>query len=646
VQRRTGHWLSASLSSFLIPLSSPTLRQSLRDLGRLARLFRGEWPTLGRAGALSLVSAALGLAVPLVVAALFDHAYPAGNVSLLGLLVAGLLAAKAGEGVVQNLYRFTAFAARVRMRDLARLALFNHVLHLPARVIERRRTGEIAARFQDVRDVLDTGADAALTAMSGGIFLLVVPPVLFLLDPRLALVALVSVPLTALVTAGLGTVANRHWSRTFDAYDEWSAFRVEAIREARTFQSMGCEAALYRRARTHVAAAHAGTVQATQVWFVCNGANALLRAANLAALTYVGWRFVMSGSLSLGAYVAFQAYAALLLAPLAALIDAGGALQKAAVSLARVFSLADEPTDADPAAALLAAPSATAHSPLPAGSELATGSPSATLTGHLRLRRLRFRYAPDAPAISLPDLDLAPSEAVALVGPSGCGKTTLLRLLARIEAPDAGTLSAETLSADGTRSWRPVSTIAPAAWRRQIAACWQEPGLLSSSVRDNLLVATEGVAARPVTDDDLRAVLDTCALSTRLDALAAEHRASGGPYAVGLDARLTEGAGALSAGERQRLALARTLLRVRLASVPIRLVLLDEVTANLDDATAHTVLSCILDELRAAESPPAILLVSHQAEHAALADCTVRLSAPLAAGGDGQAGLVPHVSPS
>ncbi len=569
-------------------------------------------------------------------AALFDHAYPAGNVSLLGLLVAGLLAAKAGEGVVQNLYRFTAFAARVRMRDLARLALFNHVLHLPARVLERRRSGEIAARFQDVRDVLDTGADAALTAMSQGIFLLAVPPVLFLLDPRLALVALVSVPLTALVTAGLGTVANRHWLRTYEAYDEWAAFRVEALREARTFQSMACQPALYRRARMHVAAAHRGTVQATSVWFVCNGSNALLRAANLAALTYVGWRFVIAGSLTLGSYVAFQAYAALLLAPLATLIDAGGALQKAAVSLARVFDLADEPTEGDPALAF--APPSTQRSALPRGEGSAEPT-EGVLTGHLRLRALRFAYDPaepgsgDARPLALPDLDLAPGESVALVGPSGCGKTTLLRFLARIESPDAGDLSAETRRPDGSHTWRPLASIPTAVWRRQIAACWQEPGLLSSSVRDNLLVAAECVAARPVTDDDLRSVLDACALTPRLDAL------HGG---AGLDARLTEGAAALSAGERQRLALARTLLRVRLADPPVRLVLLDEATANLDADTARAVLSCVLDELREGTEPPAVLLVTHRPTDAALADRTVRVG-PEATRGDGAESAPPRV---
>jgi ABC-type bacteriocin/lantibiotic exporter with double-glycine peptidase domain len=587
------------------------LRRSLADLWRLARLFRSEWPTVGRAGALAAGAAALGLTIPLLTKALFDAVYPAGNVSLLGLVVAGLLAATAGQGAVTALGRFTAFVARVRMRDVARLALFNHVLHLPARTLERRRSGEIAQRFGDVKEVLDTGADAALTVMAQGLFLVAVPPLLVALDARLAAVALVAVPVTAATTGALGALANRHWQRTLAAYDDWAALQVEAVREARTFKAMACEAALYRRARRVMAVAHDGAVRATGLWYLCTGTNAVVRALNLAALTYVGWRLVLGGSVTLGTYVAFQAYAALLLGPLASLIDAGGKLQKAAVSLARVADLADEPLEADPAATFR-------------GSTAPDESPLA-LTGQLRVRGLRFRYDADGGGLDLAALDLAPGETVAVVGRSGCGKSTLLRLLVGTERPDTGVVEAEVETAHGT-AWWDVRSFDSRAWRSRLAACWQEPGLLSSSVRDNVLLACEDTAARPVSDAEVVAALQTCALGPRLDALAV--RSADG---TGLDVTLTEGGGALSAGERQRLALARTIVRVRTAAPgrPIRLVVLDEATANLDGPTASAVLGCVLDHLRAPvdRPPPAVVLVTHREADAALADRVVRLDA-------------------
>ena len=231
---------------------------------------------------------------------------------------------------------------------------------------------------------------------------------------------------------------------------------------------------------------------------------------------------------------------------------------------------------------------------------------------------------------------------MALVGPSGCGKTTALRLLGQVERPDAGFIEAQASGATSP-SWLPVHD-AP-TWRDRVAVCWQEPGLLSSSIRDNLLVTAR-------TSPGARFTTTSCAPSSTPAPSATASRARP-PVAQSddpLDVTLSEGAASISAGERQRLALARTLLRVRVAAAPIRLVLLDEAAANLDAETAHAVLSCVLDELRRHPEPPAVVLVSHQPEHAALTDRTVRLGARPAASarapsGDGRAGAVPTLTP-
>ena len=594
--------------------------QALSDLRRLGTLLATERAPLARAGALSLVVAALGLSVPWFARTLFDSVYPSGNVSLLGLVVLGMLCAQAGEGAVRALGRFQAFAARTRMRDVMRLGLFNHVMHLPARVLERRRSGEIANRFTDARDVLDDGADALLTVTHQSVYLVCVPPLLFLLDARLALVAVISVPVTAIVTAALGSVANRHWATTYDAYDQWSAFRTEAVREARTMKAMGLERALYRRARAFVARAHAGAVRATALWYLCTGTNAVVRALNLAALAYLGWRAVIAGAMTLGDFVAFTAYAGLLLGPIAALVEAGGTVQRAGVSLRRVWDLVDEPTESDPDAAFTDGDQATTATPT-----------SPRMTGRLRGAALTFRYDAETPCLDLDQLHLAPGESVALVGPSGCGKSTLLRLLARIETPDGGELSAEVTGHAGSLVWRPAKGVPLSAWRAQTAVCWQEPGLLSTSIADNLTLATEDVARRAPTEAEMTAALTDCELGPHLREMAGTS-----PLSAAFAAPLGEGAASLSAGERQRLALARTLLRVRLARPPIRLVLLDEAAANLDPATAHVVLARVLSEMTSAGA--VVVHVTHRPEHAALAHRTLTLGSRASAlSGDGHA---------
>ena len=151
--------------------ASPPLRTSVANAIRLARLFRSEWKPVLRASALSLVVAACATAAPLFIRAMFDHVYPSGNTSLLGFLVIGLLAVRFAQHGTNALGSYAGFTSRVRMRSLARIALFNHVLHLPARTIEQHGSGKTSARFGDVRVVIETGADAVMQVVSKGVYL-------------------------------------------------------------------------------------------------------------------------------------------------------------------------------------------------------------------------------------------------------------------------------------------------------------------------------------------------------------------------------------------------------------------------------------------------------------------------------------------
>ena len=560
-----------------MPAPAPSLALFTEQFARLLRLARPEWPTLARAAGLSFIATLLSLTTPWFVKGLFDSVYPSGNMGLMHILVLGFVAASVLDMTIGHLYTFLAFGVRVRLRDLARVALFSHVLRLPTRTIEAKRSGEISARFKDVQTVLDTSVDAALQFFSKGLYVFLIPPILLWLDWRLALLAFASVPLTALLTGVLGTLANRHWMRTYAAYDEWSAFRVEALRHARTFKAMALEPRLLAQAEGYVRGAHGGTVQAMGLWYLCKGGGAVIEAIATAGLTYLGWRFIIAESLSLGEYVAFMSYAGLLLGPLRSLVDTGGALQKSSVSMARLFEYVD-----------LA----------PEHSEAPSGTVPTPIQGGFQLRDVTFAYE-SATALSIRALDIGIGEHIALVGPSGSGKSTLLRLLARLEHPTSGRFLADTL--DGPC---PLHHLDLRAYRQQLAVCWQEPALLSGTLRDNLLLALDEAPHPAAIAEALR----VCALDDKVARLP-----------KGLDTPLSESGATLSAGERQRLALARTLLRAQSPSV--RLVLLDEVTSNLDATTAAVVMKRMLGALR----HKTVVMVTHNLAHAPLADRTLTI---------------------
>ncbi|MFB1045113.1 thiol reductant ABC exporter subunit CydD [Streptomyces chrestomyceticus] len=198
------------------------------------------------------------------------------------------------------------------------------------------------------------------------------------------------------------------------------------------------------------------------------------------------------------------------------------------------------------------------------------------------------------PSLAETSFEVRPGETVALVGHSGAGKSTLLNVLLGFAAPAAGRVRA---------GGRDLATVDPEAWRRQIAWVAQHPYLFAGTIADNVRLA------RPDADDSaLRAALRDAGALDFVSALP-----------DGAETVLGEGGSGLSAGQRQRLALARAFLADR----PV--LLLDEPTANLDGETE----AGIVDAVRRLAAGRTVLLVVHRPALLTVADRTVRLAGPV-----------------
>ncbi|GAB1691673.1 thiol reductant ABC exporter subunit CydD [Krasilnikovia sp. M28-CT-15] len=212
----------------------------------------------------------------------------------------------------------------------------------------------------------------------------------------------------------------------------------------------------------------------------------------------------------------------------------------------------------------------------------------------------------DGAALRL-DARIAPGEVVALTGPSGCGKSTALAVLLGFVAPTRGRVTVGGVT---------LSDVDPARWRRRIAWVPQRPHLFAATIRDNVTLATatghEGAQAAEAAvfaDGRVWWALEQAGVAEAVAALPG-----------GLDTVLGDDGAGLSAGQRQRLALARAFLR----DAPI--VLLDEPTANLDETTAATVTAAI----RRLAHGRTVVLAAHRPELIALADRVVPLAPALA----------------
>jgi ATP-binding cassette subfamily C protein CydD/ATP-binding cassette subfamily C protein CydCD len=216
--------------------------------------------------------------------------------------------------------------------------------------------------------------------------------------------------------------------------------------------------------------------------------------------------------------------------------------------------------------------------------------------GDIAFDRVVVRFPDrDEPALDGLSMVVRSGEVVALTGPSGCGKSTALRVLLGFVTPAEGTV---------TVGGRTVSSMDPAAWRRQTAWVPQRAQLFADTIRANITLGA------PASDADVRRALEQAGAAGFVAEL---------PH--GLDSRLGDDGAGLSAGQRQRLALARAFLR----DAPV--VLLDEPTANLDDETAAGVMTAI----RRLAHGRTVLMAAHRPELVALADRTVSL-APARAG--------------
>lgn len=288
-----------------------------------------------------------------------------------------------------------------------------------------------------------------------------------------------------------------------------------------------------------------------------------------AAILLVGGRMVARGELSLGDFVAFNLFLALLVMPLRQLGMWIGQAQRATASGERIFQVIDEPEDIT---------DSSDAQPLPAG------------PGRVTFKDVAFGYDAARPVLHDVELDLAPGRVVALIGHTGSGKTSLAALIPRFYDVQEGAVLI-----DG----HDVRGVTIESLRREIGVIAQDPFLFSATVRDNIAFG------RPeATDDDVRRAAELAQAAEFIDALP-----------EGYDTVIGERGITLSGGQRQRIAIARALV------VDPRILILDDATASVDATTE----SKIREGLREAMRGRTTVIIAHRLSTIALADEVVVL---------------------
>ncbi|MCU1491440.1 MAG: hypothetical protein JWM85_2845 [Acidimicrobiaceae bacterium] len=520
-------------------------------------------------------AAALGwtavvVAIPELLGAAVDQGILGHDETRLIVLSASIALLGVVQSIASGLRRWTNGLVSRRMEAQLRQEFFSKLLSLEVAYHDQVNRGQLLSRVSsDLFQIRDFVASSpAWTANS--VTLVAVATVLLITNPLLGGVAVAGLPLIALTSKAFASRVRPSLSELQAERGNLAGVVEEAVEGVRAVKGFGAEALLAQRlgAQADAVRTRALSVVSLRTRFI--PVLSTIPLLELMAINWLGGDLVLHHHLSIGTLLAFNAYLALVTAPLQSI---GGYIvlgQRAVVSAARLNAVMGRP----PAISEPPAPQ-----PLPEGA------------GQLRFEGIRFAYPGTAsPVFEGVDLKIEGGEVVALVGATGSGKSTLPALVSRLYDPDEGVVRLD--GAD-------VSRLSLEELRAAIAVVFEDNFLFDDSIRSNLSLGRPEVG-----EEEIAVALELAQATGFVEALP-----------DGLDTVVGERGLALSGGQRQRLALARALL-----SEP-RVLVLDDATSAIDAANERAIVSGLSRTRRGRTT----ILVSHRPATIASADRVVLL---------------------
>ncbi len=521
---------------------------------RVAGLFRPYRGRLLLTGVLVVVGAALAVVPPLLVQRIFDEAlFPLDGgpprlelLLVLVLSMIGLFLLSAAFNVVQTW--LTATVGNSVTGDL-RVRLFEHLQAMELGFFTRTKTGVIQSRLQnDVGGVSGVLTNTVTSILGNTVTVVASLVAMLLIDVRLTLIAVVIMPVLVVVQRRVGQVRARIAGETQESLSELTSITqetlsVSGILLSKSFNRQRTESARYQDENRNQVRLQVRRAMSGQGFF----AVVQVLMSSVPAIIYLVAGYLVAGgtgAITAGTIVAFTTVQARLLMPLIGLMRVALDVQTSSALFARIFEYLDlVPRITDAPNAL---PVASAPGP----------------RGRIEFRDVVFRY-PDAGPDAPPTLDrvsftVEPGRHVAFVGPSGAGKTTVLYLAPRLYEADSGAVM---FAGADVRELSQESII------DEIGIVSQDTYLFHASIRENLRYAKPDA-----TDDELVAACTAANI---------HHIIAG--FEKGYDTVVGERGYRLSGGEKQRIAIARVLLK----DPPV--LLLDEATSALDTVSERVV---------------------------------------------------------
>lgn len=512
---------------------------------------RSTRPTLLAAVLASLLLVAVGAAVPALSRTYIDMFLMGNQTSLLGPLFVSMAAMVALTGVLTGLQQANLLRGRIISSTLGSARFLRHLLRLPVTFFAQRSPADLVQRLQSNDAVAETLARDLAAAGVDGVVVILYALLMWTYDPQLTVVGVL---IALLNIVAMRVVIRLRAARTQKLRADTARLTntsYTGLQLIETMKATGGEDGYFRR----WAGQHATTLEEQQRLGVPSAVLSViaptLATLNSALILWIGGLRAVDGYLSVGLLVAFQALVTRFTAPITRLNGVAGRIQDFAADVARLRDVENFPVD----------PLYARGSSAPSSRDESVAG-TRRLTGHVTLEDITFGYSPlDQPLLNGFSLSVGPGRQIALVGGSGSGKSTVSRLISGLYTPWDGTVRI-----DGRR----LEDIPRGSLAASVSFVDQDVFLFEGTVRDNVALWDPSI-----TDEAVITALRDAELYEDVIARRPE----------GIHGRVEQDGRNFSGGQRQRLEIARAL--VRRPSVLV----LDEVTSALDARTEQAVIA-------------------------------------------------------
>ena len=417
--------------------------------------------------------------------------------------------------------------------------VYGRLQRLPVSYYDKRASGDLMTRvIEDVNAVERLLIDGTEQGTVAIVSIFGVLAILFATNPVLAGMAMIPIPLLAIGAMCYTLTAHRRYRKQRQASSAMNALLMDNLQGVREIKAFGRERHEDERFTDRAEAMRQSTLTIMRAWAFYNPAMSFIAASGTSLVLWIGGGQVMNNEMSVGELVAFLFYLALFYEPIGKLHGLNQMLQAARAGGERVFDILDTTEERKDIAE---------SNPLPE-----------PVRGEIEFREVHFEYTEDKPALHAISLTAKPGQMTALVGPTGAGKSTLVNLLPAFYEATGGaiTIDGQCIAATSLESLR-----------KNISVVSQEPFLFNGTVGENIAYGN--------LDADAEKIAEAAQAANCFDFIS--------ELTEGFGTRVGERGVRLSVGEKQRISIARALLKAS----PI--LILDEATASVDTATERLI---------------------------------------------------------